>query len=266
MRLKKILEWLEELSPVTYAEEWDNVGLLVGDDEQEIKRIVIALDASDSVIKQAVELQADLVLTHHPMIFKPVKQINNHSMIGRRILALASNRIAYYAMHTNFDIKGGMAELAAEKLELTETVPLDVTTVIDGQPEGIGRTGLLKEAVEVRLLAEKVKEQFGLKNVTVYGDITKKVRKVAVCPGSGKSEIENALKQKADILITGDIGHHEGIDAVDMGLVIMDATHYGLEHIFIEFMAGYLREKLKEAGEEQLQIICLDTGSPVTIL
>ena len=249
MRLKKILEWLEELSPVTYAEEWDNVGLLVGDDEQEIKRIVIALDASDSVIKQAVELQADLVLTHHPMIFKPVKQINNHSMIGRRILALASNRIAYYAMHTNFDIKGGMAELAAEKLELTETVPLDVTTVIDGQPEGIGRTGLLKEAVEIRLLAEKVK-----------------VRKVAVCPGSGKSEIENALKQKADILITGDIGHHEGIDAVDMGLVIMDATHYGLEHIFIEFMAGYLREKLKEAGEEQLQITCLDTGSPVTIL
>lgn len=266
MRLKKILEWLEELSPVTYAEEWDNVGLLVGDDEQEIKRIVIALDTSDSVIKQAVELQADLVLTHHPMIFKPVKQINNHSMIGRRILALASNRIAYYAMHTNFDIKGGMAELAAEKLELTETVPLDVTTVIDGQPEGIGRIGLLKEAVEVRLLAEKVKEQFGLKNVTVYGDITKKVRKVAVCPGSGKSEIENALKQKADILITGDIGHHEGIDAVDMGLVIMDATHYGLEHIFIEFMAGYLREKLKEAGEEQLQITCLDTGSPVTIL
>ena len=159
-----------------------------------------------------------------------------------------------------------MAELAAEKLELTETVPLDVTTVIDGQPEGIGRTGLLKEAVEVRLLAEKVKEQFGLKNVTVYGDITKKVRKVAVCPGSGKSEIENALKQKADILITGDIGHHEGIDAVDMGLVIMDATHYGLEHIFIEFMAGYLREKMKEAGEEQLQITCLDTGSPVTIL
>lgn len=266
MRLKKILEWLEELSPVTYAEEWDNVGLLVGDDEQEIKRIVIALDASDSVIKQAVELQADLVLTHHPMIFKPVKQINNHSMIGRRILALASNRIAYYAMHTNFDIKGGMAELAAEKLELTETVPLDVTTVIDGQLEGIGRTGLLKAAVEVRLLAEKVKEQFDLKNVTVYGDITKKVRKVAVCPGSGKSEIENALKQKADILITGDIGHHEGIDAVDMGLVIMDATHYGLEHIFIEFMAGYLREKLKEAGEEQLQITCLDTGSPVTIL
>ena len=131
MRLKKILEWLEELSPVTYAEEWDNVGLLVGDDEQEIKRIVIALDASDSVIKQAVELQADLVLTHHPMIFKPVKQINNHSMIGRRILALASNRIAYYAMHTNFDIKGGMAELAAEKLDLKGigrmTVPKNVT-------------------------------------------------------------------------------------------------------------------------------------------
>lgn len=266
MRLNKILNWLEELSPVSYAEEWDNVGLLVGDETQEISHILIALDASDYVIEQAVKLQADLVLTHHPMIFRPIKQINNRSMIGRRILALASNQIAYYAMHTNFDIKGGMAELAAKKLELTETVPLDVTTVIDGQPEGIGRTGLLKEAVEVRLLAETVKEQFDLKNVTVYGDVAKKVQKIAVCPGAGKSEIENALKQEADILITGDIGHHEGIDAVDMGLVIMDATHYGLEHIFIEFMAGYLQEKLQEAGEEQLQITCLDTGSPVTIL
>ncbi len=266
MRLNKILNWLEELSPVSYAEEWDNVGLLVGDETQEISHILIALDASDYVIEQAVKLQADLVLTHHPMIFRPIKQINNRSMIGRRILALASNQIAYYAMHTNFDIKGGMAELAAKKLELTETVPLDVTTVIDGQTEGIGRTGLLKEAVEVRLLAETVKEQFGLENVTVYGDVAKKVQKIAVCPGSGKSEIENALKQEADILITGDIGHHEGIDAVDMGLVIMDATHYGLEHIFIEFMAGYLQEKLQEAGEEQLQITCLDTGSPVTIL
>ncbi len=266
MRLNKILNWLEELSPVSYAEEWDNVGLLVGDETQEISHILIALDASDYVVEQAVKLRADLILTHHPMIFRPIRQINNRSMIGRRILALASNQIAYYAMHTNFDIKGGMAELAAKKLELTETVPLDVTAMIEGQPEGIGRTGWLKEVVEVRLLAETVKEQFGLKNVTVYGDVAKKVQKVAVCPGSGKSEIENALKQEADILITGDIGHHEGIDAVDMGLVIMDATHYGLEHIFIEFMAGYLQGKLRETGEEPLQITCLDTGSPITIL
>ena len=266
MLCRDVMNVIEKEYPLNYALSWDNVGLLVGRDDKEVKKIYIALDATDEVIDEAVKNGADMLITHHPMIFSPIKKIHNLDFVGGRILKLIQNDISYYAMHTNFDIKGGMAELAAKKLELTETVPLDVTTVIDGQPEGIRRTGLLKEAVEVRLLAETVKEQFGLKNVTVYGDVAKKVQKVAVCPGSGKSEIENALKQEADILITGDIGHHEGIDAVDMGLVIMDATHYGLEHIFIEFMAGYLQEKLQEAGEEQLQITCLDTGSPVTIL
>lgn len=266
MKLYEIMNRLEELSPVTYAEDWDNVGLLVGDENAEIRHIMIALDASDYVIEQAVAQKADLLLTHHPMIFKPLKQINNRSMIGRRILKLASHGIAYYAMHTNFDIKGGMADLAAGRLGLMDTVPLEVTVVTDGHDEGIGRTGMLPKPIPVTELAEKVKDKFDLKNVILYGDETKLVHKVSICPGSGKSEIQNALKQKADILVTGDIGHHEGIDAVDMGLMILDATHYGLEHIFIDFMAEYLKEKLEEAGEGAIQITCLDTGSPITIL
>lgn len=266
MKLYEIINRMEALSPITYAEDWDNVGLLVGDENGEIRHIMIALDASDYVIEQAVEQKADLLLTHHPMIFKPLKQINNRSMIGRRILKLASHGIAYYAMHTNFDIKGGMAELAAEKLQLIDTVPLEITAVVDGCTEGIGRTGMLPEPLTVTELAEKVKEKFDLKNVILYGSADETVHKISICPGSGKSEIQNALEQKADILITGDIGHHEGIDAVDMGLMILDATHYGLEHIFIDFMAEYLKAQLEEAGEGAIQITCLDTGSPITIL
>lgn len=267
MKLSEIMNYLEALSPTTYAEEWDNVGLLVGDEDKDVRHIMIALDASDYVIEQAVEQKVDLLLTHHPMIFKPLKKINNRSMIGRRILALASHEIAYYAMHTNFDIKGGMAELAAEKLGITDTVPLEVTLVTeDGQPEGIGRTGLLPNPLGIPELAEKVKKEFGLKNVILYGGQTRMVHKISVCPGSGKSEIQNAINQGADILITGDIGHHEGIDAVDMGLLIMDATHYGLEHIFIAFMEKYLQEKIEENTSEAIHITCLDTGSPITIL
>ena len=264
MRLKSIMNCLERLSPLHYAEEWDNVGLLVGDENQEIQRIMVALDASDYVIDKAVEVQADLLLTHHPMIFRPLKQVNTQSMVGRRVLKLAGNRIAYYAMHTNFDIKGGMAELAAGRLNLKEQEPLDVTVIENGIPQGIGRVGMLPEEQSVRNIAALVKEKFDLENVILYGEPEQKVRKIAICPGSGKSEIENAQKAGAELLITGDIGHHEGIDAVDCGLPILDATHYGLEHIFIAFMVDYLKQCQAEIGE--LEIIGMDTGSPITIL
>lgn len=264
MKLRTIMNWLEELSPLQYAEEWDNVGLLLGDENQEIRHIMIALDASDYVIEQAVEQKVDLLLTHHPMIFRAMKQINNHSMIGRRIWKLATNQISYYAMHTNFDVKGGMAELAAARIGLSETLPIQVTCQEGERLEGIGRVGCISEATTVECLARLTKEKFGLRNVTVYGDVQRSVRRVAICPGSGKSEIDNAIQANAEVLITGDIGHHEGIDAVDMGLEIIDATHYGLEHIFIEYMKGYLKEC---AGEtEDLQITCLDTGSPITVI
>jgi dinuclear metal center YbgI/SA1388 family protein len=262
MKLKDLIRYLEQLSPVQYAEDWDNVGLLLGDDTQEVTRVMIALDATDYVVEQAVLQKVDVLLTHHPMIFKPVKQINNHSMVGRRLLKLAGHHIAYYAMHTNFDIKGGMAEIAARRIGLTDMEPLEVTAVEQGVPEGIGRVGHLPEAMTVREIAEDIKQKFGLKNVILYGNKSNKVWKIAICPGSGKSEIQNALAAGAELLITGDIGHHEGIDALDQGLMILDATHYGLEHIFIEFMAGYL----SALQNQDLQIICMDVGSPIEVL
>lgn len=264
MKLRMIMNWLEELSPLHYAEEWDNVGLLLGDEEQEIHHIMIALDASDYVISQAVEQKADLLLTHHPMIFHAVKQMNNHSLTGRRIWKLATHQIGYYAMHTNFDIKGGMGELAGERIHLKDMVPLEITTREAEEAEGIGRVGTLEHPMTVREMAEIVKREFDLENVIVYGDAETIVRRVAISPGSGKSEINHALSADAELLITGDIGHHEGIDAVDQGLVILDATHYGLEHIFISFMAEYLTRC--SSGGETLKITCVDTGSPIQIL
>lgn len=284
MKLKTIIQWLEELSPLQYAEDWDNVGLLLGDEQQEIHHIMIALDASDYVIEQAVKQKADLLLTHHPMIFRAVKQVNNHSLTGRRIWKLATNGIAYYAMHTNFDIKGGMAELAGERLELLNPKPLEITTGEGETAEGIGRVGELDQVMTVKELAEQVKERFDIPRVMVYGDLFRRVSRIAISPGSGKSEISHALDVDAQVLITGDIGHHEGMDAVDMGLIIIDATHYGLEHIFIEFMADYIRrryegsyenynlrkrsgaEARKEGNTDEVVITCMDTGSPVTIL
>ena len=113
MKCKEIVKILEQLSPGKYACEWDNVGLLVGRKDKEIHRIMIALDASKDVVILAVKENVDMLITHHPMIFSAIKQINEEQFIGEKVLSLAEKGICYYAMHTNFDSVGGMAELAA---------------------------------------------------------------------------------------------------------------------------------------------------------
>lgn len=235
MRCKEIMNWIEERYPVSYAEEWDNVGLLVGRDDKEVACVFLALDLTDEVLKQAEEAGADLIITHHPMLFSPVKKINNQSVNGRRILKLIREDISYYAMHTNYDVMG-MADLSAEYLQLKETEVLDVTVASEKGPEGFGRVGELPREMSLRECALFVKEQLSLPDVRVYGDPGQPVRRAAVCTGSGKSMIRQALEAGADVYVTGDIDHHTGIDTAAEGMGLIDAGHYGTEYIFMEAM------------------------------
>lgn len=235
-----IIYYLEQLSPPSYACHWDNVGLLIGRREQPVHKILIALDATEECISHAIDQQADMIITHHPMIFSPMKQINGDDFIGRKILRLAEHGIAYYAMHTNFDIMGSMANLAADRMEIVDSHPLEVTVETQTGAEGIGRVGIWTEVVSLEKATEKVKTAFGLEHVLVYGKKETPIHTLAICPGSGKSVIGETVKAGADVLITGDIGHHEGLDAMEQGLCIIDAGHYGLEHIFIDYMKDYL--------------------------
>lgn len=245
MQCRELLRRLDELAPQAYACEWDNPGFLAGREEKEIRRVLVALDATDEVVEQAIREQADMLLTHHPLIFKPLKQVNNQNFISRRIVKLIQADICYTAMHTNFDIAPGcMADLAAERLGLQPEEPLEVTGEADGHPVGVGKIGTLSEPVSVEVLARRVKEAFGLPFVTVYGteQVTEPVNRVAISPGAGGSMIAHGVKKGAQVLVTGDIGHHDGIDAAACHMAVIDAGHYGLEHIFIPFMAEYLRQ------------------------
>lgn len=245
MECKKVIEILEKQSPKSYACDWDNVGLLVGREDKEIQKIYIALDATDEVIEEAIANGADMLLTHHPMIFKGMKRVTQEEFIGRRIIRLIQNDMVYYAMHTNFDVMG-MADLAADYLEISDTRVLEITSVSETGEEGIGRYGSLKKEMTVRECCEEVKQAFSLENVKVFGDLERKVKTAAISPGSGRSVISNALQAGVDVLITGDIDHHEGIDAVAQKLTVIDAGHYGVEHIFIPYMEQYLKREAKE--------------------
>lgn len=247
MRCGTIIELLQGLAPEEWACGWDNPGLLAGRMDKEVGCIYIALDATDETVEAAIQAGADMLLTHHPLVFKAVKKVNDQDFITRRLVRLIQADISYYAMHTNFDgAPGCMADLAAGRIGIEGGVPLEVTGERDGVPFGIGKAGLLREPQTVSGLARRVKEAFGLPFVLAYGlkEVPGKVTRAAVCPGSGGSEIENAIALGAQVFITGDISHHQAIDAAARGLAVIDGGHYGLEHIFVDFMEGFLRERL----------------------
>ena len=256
MKLKAIMQMLEELCPRSFAMSWDNVGLQVGYSDKEVETIALALDATSEVIESAAISGADLLLTHHPLLFGGIKNITASNYLGKRIIDLIRNDICCYAIHTNFDVLG-MADAAADMLHLSDREVLEVTYEDDISVEGIGRIGTLLEPVRLSELAEKVAEIFEIEHVRYYGDPDQMLVTCAILPGSGKGEIDLAVKAGADVYITGDISHHDGIDAVEKGIAVIDAGHYGIEKLFIPYMKEYLEREMPE-----LRIISCDAGAP----
>lgn len=257
MECREILEVLNRMADVSYACGWDNVGLLAGRRDKEIHRVTVALDADDRAVEEAVQGGSELLLTHHPLLFSPVKRITDESLAGRRLLTLLRRDMCLISMHTNFDAApGGMADLAADRLGLTKRAPLEVTGEGKEGPYGLGAVGMLPgEPVLLEKLCLQVKEAFGLQSVQLYApDTVREVSRVAVCPGSGRDAIAQAIAARAQALITGDITYHYGVDAAAEGLAVIDAGHYGLEHIFIPYMEAYLKKQLPALSVDTVKI------------
>lgn len=244
MICKEIIRIIEEAYPTACAMPWDNVGLLAGRTDKEISTVYIAVDLTEQVLEEAIEAKADLILTHHPLIFSPLSSVTNEDFIGKRVVTLLQNDISYYAMHTNYDILR-MGILAAERFGLKDTEVLE--SAGDGEL-GIGRIGTESREMTLAECCGIVKDRFGLESVKLFGEPGQTVRRIAICPGSGKSVLHTSIKRGADVLITGDIGHHEGIDAVAQGMAVIDAGHYGLEYIYMEDMKRFLEKRCPSAA------------------
>ena len=243
MQCKEIMQVIEAAYPRSAALDFDNVGLLAGRAGKEVNRVYLALDATDTVIDRAIEAGADMLITHHPLIFSPMKRVTDEDFIGRRVVKLIQSDIAYYAMHTNYDVLG-MATLSEKILGIKNSQVLDVTMCEDGNEEGIGRVGDLEKPMTLEECCVYVKHKLKLGSLKVFGDMNGIVSRLAVSPGSGKSAVTPAIAKGADVLVTGDIGHHDGLDAVEQGLAVIDAGHYGTEYIFIDDMKHFLEDKL----------------------
>lgn len=245
MRCTDVMELLEDLAPVSYAEGWDNVGLLLGRKDKTVHKVMLALDATDDVVQQAVLQGVDMLITHHPLLFSAVKRITEDDFIGRRLINLIKNDICYYTMHTNFDVMG-MADAAADLLQLRSCEVLEVTYEDELSKEGIGRIGRLPHEMSLKECAQYCKTVFDLNGARIYGDEDAPVETVAIVPGAGDDYIKNALAMGADVFITGDIGHHDGLDAMEQGLAVIDASHYGIEKLFVPYMAEVFANRMPE--------------------
>lgn len=237
MKLKEFAGIMNELAPIRFSEGWDNPGLLAGDENKEVGRVYVTLDATSEAIEAAHEAGADLILAHHPLIFKPVSRISSDHYVGKRIMRIIAYDMALFAMHTDFDVTCMGAE-AAERLGLIETKVLEPTV---SEEYGLGMYGYLKEDLKLTELADKVKKDFEIDYVRVYGDPEDTIVKVAVLPGSGASAVDAALAEGCDVLVTGDVSHHSGTDALEKGISIIDAGHYGMEKLFIGYMKEYIK-------------------------
>lgn len=343
---------MEAIAPKKLAEDWDNVGLAVGDGSAEVNRIMICLDLPLWVVEEAIENKVDMIITHHPLIFNPLKNINTNTVLGKKIMKLIRHNISVYSSHTNFDVaQDGLNDIFAKQLGFKNTeiikpiseeklykivvyVPegfeekvlaemsksgagyignysscsfrvkgvgvfkpeqdadpyigekgklekvdeYRVETVVTeaslnnvvksmlkahpyeevaydifemknkGKTFGIGRIGRLENSIKLASYAAFIKKTLNIDSIRYSGPPYADIKKVALLNGSGNKFISSAKFSGADVLVTGDMQYHQMVDALEEGICVIDAGHFGTEKIMIKAVSDYLKSSLEDNG------------------
>ncbi len=256
MQVFEIASIIEKAFPLCDAEEWDNVGLLLGRQNKEVKKVLLTLDVTPFVAEEAIKNGADMIVSHHPILFSPANRVTDETAEGAMLLKLIKNDISVYAAHTNLDKGiGGINDYLAKVFELK-----DVETVIKGDREGVGlgRIGLLPESMSVRELALYVKEKLSTP-VRLSGDSDKIVKKIAVASGASDDIVPTASEMGADAVITGDCKYHRNQAFLELGVAVIDAGHYPTEicsiDIFEKLLSGNGLEFIKSENKDIFEFI-----------
>lgn len=238
--VKDIMKFMEQIAPKDLAENWDNVGLMIGNENQEIKKVLVALDCTAEVIDEAIKIGANMIVTHHPFIlFQKMKSITKNNPFGNKIYDLIQNNICVFSAHTNLDsADGGVNDVLANLFQLQNIQKLD-------EESGLGRIGELKSTVTFSEFAKIVDEKIPTSGLMkLVGDKNQEIKTVAVCGGSGASFVNLAKTKGADVYVTGDIKFHEAQDALDLNLCVADVTHYAGENLIVPVVANKMADEL----------------------
>lgn len=240
MKAIKIVELIEKVCPENLAYEWDNVGLLCGDKNKEVNTVLVTLDTNVNVVKEAIDIGADMIISHHPILLGGIKRIDYSSPTGQMLRLLIENNIPMFAAHTNMDTaKGGINDALAKLFELTDVKILEPHT--SNPYAGLGRYGKLKKSVMLTDLAELIKKKLNTPYVRISGNSDALVSTLAVASGSCSEIIPLAKSLGCDAVITGDMKYHNMIDNTESGICIIDAGHYPTEIIVMDIFANILK-------------------------
>ena len=275
----EIIQIINQLAPPLLAEEWDNVGLQIGDSRQPVRRIGVALDPSPEVVKEACKNKVDLLITHHPLIFRPLKSIDFDTPGGSIIQMAAQHQLAIFSAHTNLDIvRDGVNDVLAQQLGLRNLTVLHPVQVRERAKEGvapwtdseaeygIGRIGSLAKTGSLRSLVSMVKKKLELDFIKVAGDLEMKVKQVAICSGSGSSLMQSFLASKAQAYISGDIHYHDAREAEALNRAIIDIGHFSSEHLMVDAFAQQLENVITKHGIKAEIMACTIEKDPFRII
>ncbi len=237
--IQDLIDWLESFAPLELAESWDNVGLLVGDAGRDVSRVMTCLTLTSDVAREAIDEQAGLIVTHHPVLFKAAKRLTADTPSGRVLLDLISAGVSVYSPHTAFDSAAdGINRQLAQLLGVQDPEPLRRAETGDGA----GRYGQLTTPCTLRALVESVRETLSADAVQFVGDPDRTISRIAIACGAAAEFLDDALAYECDALLTGEARFHACLEARERGLALILPGHYASERHGVEHLADTLGE------------------------
>jgi dinuclear metal center YbgI/SA1388 family protein len=246
VKVKDILAWIDEYAPFRYAASWDQCGLQVGDPEAAVERVMAALDPSSSSVEAAERQGCQCLVTHHPLLFRPINSVRLDQFPGNVIGRALGKGIHLIAAHTNLDAarEGTNDQLARlMKLEAVEPMEIESAWRQEQSYRGMGRVGFLPRAQPLANLVEDLRDCLGGIGVRVVGDPKRTVHRVALCSGSGGGMLDMAIASNVDAYITGDLKYHEGQRALEADLALIDIGHFASERLIVQPLADHLQAR-----------------------
>ena len=236
-KVKDVTRVIEEFAPLSIQEAWDNSGLCVGSPEAPVTSVLLGLDCTEELVDEAVACGADMIVTHHPLIFSGLKKISPEDQTGAAVIKAIKAGISVYAAHTSADkVIAGVSGAMAARLGLENVTILDE----DGEGTGLGVVGDLPEPVSAEEAVALVKERFSLRSMRTSRPLEGKISRVAMCGGSGGSLIKAAMSSGAQLYISGDISYHNFFTRE--GFMVMDIGHYESEIEIVDILFSLLRK------------------------
>jgi dinuclear metal center YbgI/SA1388 family protein len=258
--VKEVFTALEARAPLALKQDWDNVGFLVGFSETSVKKVLVCLDITDDVVREANDIGAQLIVSHHPLFFS-LTSVTDEDRAGRKITAMLKNGISAFCMHTNLDAAaGGVNDALAEAIGLQRTDLLnDEIRFADGRVYSLGRIGYLEKPTDLQDFMTLVKTSLNTRGIR-YHDAGHPVHKVGIVSGSGGDHLSDAIKQGCDTFLTADIKYDVFLEGIEAGVNLIDADHFCTENVVspkVAYLLSNLFPKLEiVVSKRQKQAAC----------